>query len=180
MRTSKALLNILISLIFISAQGALANDQPQSLTFKAWKEQQILSAQNRLLRLNAELEVAKNSKDSKEAGGAQASKKEKAFKRFHRSQTKTSLERLENEVKLAKNTVQVATELTFDDYIAVYLPTLTESPEVIEALLDTLTREELSLILREVLKKQSDQRDKASAGGGKLSGVWLGQTDPVR
>lgn len=164
---------ILMTLAFLFAVAAKAD--PVGLDFKTWKEQQILSAQNRLLRASAELDVLKNSGAAKEASDDKASKKQKALTRFQKSQEKSGLERLENAVQLAKEAVQNANDLNLDDYVTIYLPSLSQNPESLETLMESLSKEEISKILTEILKKQSDQRDKASLSPSKLSGFWSSQ-----
>lgn len=166
---------ILLFAFIITLSARASEEDGHALSFKAWKEQQVLTAQNKLLRISAELEVAKASSTPQKETPEKESLKEKAAQRFYRAQGKSQIERLKNEFKLAKNSVETATELTFDDYIAVYLPTLTHTPEVIDSLVESMSREEISKILKEVLKKQSDQRDKSANASSKLSGLWVGQ-----
>lgn len=166
---------IIMSFVFVLALAAKAETTPSVFSCKTWKEQQILSAQNRLLRLTTELEIMKNSGSGKERSEEKSSAKQKALQRFHRSQEKSDIERLENEAKLAKEAVQIASELTVDDYVTVYLPTLTQTPDAIDSLVESMSREEISHILKEILKNQSDQRDRASRGSSKLSGFLTGQ-----
>lgn len=171
---------IIMSFIFALAIVAKADPSTSALSYKAWKEQQILLAQNRLLRTTAEFEVLKNTGGAKEPEGEKATSKQQALKRFHRAQEKSDLERMENEVKLAKESVQTATELTLDDYVTVYLPTLTQSPEALDSLVESMSREEISSILKEILKKQSDQGDRVSVGSSQLSGLLTGQASSGR
>lgn len=173
---------IIMSFVFAVAIIAKADTTPPSVySFKTWKEQQVLLAQNRLLRTTAELEVLKNSGASKEPiEEEKSSSKQQALKRFHRAQEKSDLERLENEVRLAKEAVQTAAELTLDDYVTIYLPTLTQSPKALDSLVESMSREEIASLLKEILKNQSDQRDRAAAGSAKLSGFLAGQTSPGR
>ena len=167
---------IFMSVFFLFALAARAETSSSSaLNFKTWKEQQILTAQNRLLRLNAELGGKTTSSSPSPNGSEKVSSKEKALRRFHHTQEKSGLERLENQVKLAKDAVQNASELTLDDYITIYLPTLSQTPASIEALVDSMSREEISKILTEILKKQSDQGDRADAPGSRLTELWAGQ-----
>lgn len=170
---------IILFFAFLVTLSARASEDIDShaLSFKAWKEQQVLMAQNKLLRISAELEVIKPSTEPKKDSPEKESLKEKAAQRFYRAQGKSQVDRLKTELKLAKNSVETATELTFDDYIAVYLPTLTHTPEAIDTLVESMSREEISKILKEVLKKQSDQRDKKANSPSKLNGFWVGQAD---
>lgn len=167
---------IILSFAFVLTLAARAESPSSVFGFKAWKEQQILSAQNRLLRVTTELEVLKNSGKKKASSEDKSSAKQKALQRFHLTQEKSGIERLENEAKLAKEAVQVALELTVDDYVTVYLPTLTQDPAAIDSLVESMSREEISHILKEILKSQSDQRDRASRGSSKLTGLLTGQT----
>ncbi len=169
---------IIMTLVFVFTLAARADASPSSsvaLGFKAWKEQQILLAQNRLLRATAELESTKGTLGPKETSTEKTSKSPKALQRFQRSNDKSGMDRLENELQLAKESVQTANELTLDDYITIYLPTLHQNPTALDALMESMSKEEVSSILREILRKQSDQKEKASTSAAKLSGFWAGQ-----
>ncbi|MAV90147.1 MAG: hypothetical protein CL676_01910 [Bdellovibrionaceae bacterium] len=166
---------ILMSLFFGLSLIARAEEAPDTrpLPYKAWKEQQILNAQNRLLRISAELDTVKTTENSESSKSSEASSpKEQALERFQKTKTKSEVERLTKEQKLARQAVEGASGLTFEDYITVYLPTLSQSPEALETLVGTLSKEELTKILEEILKRQSDQRDRSASSSSQLNGFW--------
>jgi len=163
---------IMMFLVFAITLVAKAEDSPQALSFKAWKEQQVLSAQNRLLRVSVELDQLKESHEPKESKDKEATSKEKALERFQKTQVKSELTRATKELAMAKQAVESASDLTLDDYVTIYLPTLSQAPEAIEALVGSMTKEELAQVFSEILKRQSDQRDRSTSSSPKLSGFW--------
>jgi hypothetical protein len=151
---------ILYSLLFILSTAALpqafAQDSlPPVLTLQAWKEQQVLEAQNQVLRASARLAHLKNSK--------------------HNSTTKESLKigsnrvkqveidpatAAERELRRAQEGLTSAQNYGLDEYIAIYLPTLSDQAEAINTLTNRLSKEELAEIVKGLLKRDSSSDTK--------------------
>lgn len=142
----------------------------ESLSFKSWKEQQILSAQNHLLRLSADLESQKKLTEPTPKN-EKVSSKERALERFRTKSARSKVEKLESEVKQAQETVKVAMGLSLEDYTSIYLPSVTGGAEVLEKLLEQMSKEEISKIMAELLKRQSDQRDSLTRGSSRVGHV---------
>ncbi|NCN95119.1 MAG: hypothetical protein GW917_00175, partial [Bdellovibrionales bacterium] len=110
--------------------------------------------------------------EPKESKDKEATSKEKALERFQKTQVKSELTRATKELAMAKQAVESASDLTLDDYVTIYLPTLSQAPEAIEALVGSMSKEELAQVFSEILKRQSDQRDRSTSSSPKLSGFW--------
>jgi hypothetical protein len=142
---------ILYFLFSILSPQAFAQDSlPPVLTLQAWKEQQVLEAQNQVLRASARLAQMKNSK--------------------HNSATKESLKigsnrvkqveidpatAAERELRRAQEGLTSAQNYGLDEYIAIYLPTLSDQAEAINTLTNRLSKEELAEIVKGLLRRDS-------------------------
>lgn len=119
-----------IACLLLLPQMALAQNQELTaapLTFNAWKEQQILEAQNQILRLKA---------------------------------TPNNNPNLEKQLKRARDGQLTAMELTLEEYVLVYLPSLQNNPDSIAKLMEKLTKEETAKIIQSLLKRSDASRNK--------------------
>lgn len=153
---------ISILCFFISnfAPQAFAQDSlPNVLTVQAWKDQQVLEAQNQVLRVGAKLSALKNSKpnsstkESLKLGNSRVKQIE--------SDPITITER---ELKRAQESLQSAQNYGLDEYIAIYLPTIADQAEAINALTNRLSKDELAEIVKTLLKKDPPSDAKRSGG----------------
>lgn len=176
MSSSKTSSIIIMLVGFVFSLSVRAQETTSAaLTFKTWKEQQILSAQNHLLRASADLESSKKSTEQI-SSSKKISSKERAIERFKTKSARSKLERSELETKQAQEGVKAAMDLTMEDYISVYLPTLSGNPANLEKLVEQLSKEELSKILAEILKRQSDQRDSQGKLNPRINQVLAAET----
>lgn len=139
--------NLASLFIFIFSFSVVAQDlNPQILNFKAWKDQQVLTAQNQMLRISARIAQLKGAKNGK------ADKKDLALKskNLKTAEVDPILE-AEKELLRAQDSLEAANNWTLEDYINVYIPTLRNQPEALTKLTDLLTKEELGEILKTML-----------------------------
>lgn len=139
-----SLLILLVSLSF----PLLAQDQAP-LNFQSWKDQQVLDAQNALLRISARIAQLKSGK-----GGAAS--KESAALPANSKLKKAEVDTVaggERDLRRAQESLQAANNLTLDEYIAIYLPTLRDQPEALQQLSQKLSKEELVEIFKGLVRK---------------------------
>lgn len=129
------------------------------LDFQAWKEQQVLSSQNQVLRLSAQLNQIKTGRtqplDDKSVKPSVMSSRIK----------KTGGDPLilaENNLTRAKESLQTANNLTVDDYITIYLPSLQSHPEDLDQLASTLNKDQLATLFRSLVKRLGSDQVNAS------------------
>lgn len=157
MRLGFSIFYILISIL---AKLAYAQDSvPNVLTVQAWKDQQVLEAQNQVLRVGAKLGALKNSKSN--AGTKEALKLGSTRVKQIESDPVTITER---ELRRAQESLQSAQNYGLDEYIAIYLPTIADHAEAITTLTNRLSKEELAEIVKALLKKESAPDAKRSGG----------------
>ena len=138
------------SLIFLSllltGLSAVAQDVVP-LTFQSWKEQQILEAQNQTLRVSARISQLKSTPK-----GAAAGKKDAPAPVLNSKVKKTEeadpLAAAEKELRRNQESLQAAGDLSLEDYVNIYLPTLQDQPEALRALGQKLSKDELAEIFR--------------------------------
>ena len=138
----------LIALIF--SPVAFAQEPLISVfTFQNWKEQQILDAQNQALRVSARIGHLKSSKGtaSKDSTPLPANSK------FKKSEI-DSVAAAERDLRRAQESLKAANDLNIEDYVTVYLPTLREDPEALQALAQKMSKEELAEIFKVLLRQE--------------------------
>ena len=142
-----------IILILLLTLGALsfAQEPPSGLTFQSWKEQQVLEAQNQMLRISARINQLKTSK------GVKGDPKDPSLAKLPTSRVKkTELDPIvsaEKELKRGQESLDAANSLQLEDYISIYLPTLQDQPGALDKLAEKLSKEELAEIFKGMLKR---------------------------
>lgn len=150
--------SILYLLISNLAPSTHAQDSvPNVLNLQAWKDQQVLEAQNQVLRVGAKLSALKNSKPN--SGTKEALKLGSSRVKQIESDPITITER---ELKRAHESLQSAQNYGLDEYIAIYLPTIADQNEAISTLTNRLSKEELAEIVKALLKKDPPSDAKRS------------------
>ena len=147
---------VIISLTIMCALAFAQEPQVTAFSFQDWKEQQVLEAQNQMLRTSSRINGLKAAKSGK------TDNKESAVlpnSRIKKAPITDSVAEAEKELKRAQESLEAANGLQLDDYINVYLPTLQEQPEALNRLADKLTKEELSEIFKGFLKKGTRPSD---------------------
>lgn len=150
--------HIIVLCLAIMAATAWGQDsQISALSFHTWKEQQVLEAQNQMLRVSSRINQLKSSK------GTLGSNKDSAVSlpnnRIKKAAETDSLAAAERDLKRAQETLESAGGLQLDDYINIYLPTLQDNPDALNKLADKLSKEELAEIFKMTyLKKDRDTK----------------------
>lgn len=120
----QSVLALAAALFLFSGLAHAQTEAPKAkvLSFGQWKEQQVLEAQNRVIRLNNKLTLQKG--DPKQA-----------------------VRPLEVEIKGAIQALEVAREFTIEHYIASYVAQLTSSKEDLKSLAQVLTPAEMAELI---------------------------------
>ncbi len=120
----QSILALTAALLLISGQVMAQADAPKAkiLSFSQWKDQQVLEAQNRVVRLNNKLTLQK-------------------------ADAKQAVRPLEVEIKGAIQALEVAREFTIEHYIASYVAQLTSSKEDLKTLAQILTPAEMAELI---------------------------------
>lgn len=152
------LIRLLVLILTASLSAPLLAQDGTPLTFQNWKDQQVLDAQNGLLRVSARISQLKNGK-----GGTSA--KESAALPANSKLKKAEVDTVsaaERDLRRAQESLQAANNLNLDDYVAIYLPTLRDQPEAIQQLGQKLSKDELVEILKGLVRKDGPPDAKRS------------------
>lgn len=175
----KWLMILTLSLV-AAVTGPVAQAQDSSasgaLTFQAWKNQQVLEAQNQILRASARVTQFKSGRipnqNERDASTTLSSN------RIKKVNTTDSLAIAERDLKRAQESMEAANGLQVEHYVDVYLMSLQDQPETVVKLLEKLSKDELEEITRTLIRKGSRQptNSRRSASTRRLEGA----TTPLR
>lgn len=139
-------------IILLAVFCSLAFADPSAYTFQEWKQQQILEAQNQMLRISAKINQLKATKpgksESKDAGWANIPNR-----RVKKTTQTDPVASAEIDLKNAQECLEAANELQFDDYISIYLPTLSDQPDQVNKLAEKLSKDDLAEIFKGLVKR---------------------------
>lgn len=142
---------VLVLLLTFGALGFAQEPQVTALTFQSWKEQQVLEAQNQMLRISSRINQLKTNKNNK------GDNKEDGLGKLPSTRVKKSevdpILAAEKELKRGQESLDAANSLQLEDYISIYLPTLQDQPGALDKLAEKLSKEELAEIFKGVLKR---------------------------
>lgn len=141
----------LVLFIAVFSLPALAQDV-SPLTFQAWKEQQILEAQNQTLRVSARISQLKSGKG---AAPVKADSLPAMNSKVKKAADVDSLAVAEKELRRNQESLQTANALSLEDYVSVYLPTLQDQPEALQTLATKLSKDELAEIFKALVSRSS-------------------------
>ena len=145
--------HIIVLLLTVMCALAWGQDaQLNAVSFQTWKEQQILEAQNQMLRTSSRITQLKSSKTA--AGSTKESTLNlPSNSRVKKTSESDSVATAERDLKRAQESLETANGLQIDDYISIYLPTLQDQPEALSKLADKLSKEELAAIFKVTYSK---------------------------
>jgi hypothetical protein len=146
---------ICLTLMCVLAYGQ--EPQVKVFGFEDWKQQQVLEAQNQMLRISSRIAQLKSNKSGSAAKeSAVTSLPNGRIKKSNDSDTVAVAER---DLKRAQESLETAGSLQVDDYISIYLPTLQDQPEALDRLAEKLSKEELAEIFKGTYKKGTHASD---------------------
>ncbi len=123
-------------------------------SFQEWKRSQVVEAKNQVARLSNRLTLLRKGilKDDELTQADQALKAELARERMASMKSKDVVQKTELQLKAALENLQFTTELTLQDYFAVYLSRYKDQPEAIGAAAAKLSKEEILELLKVMMK----------------------------
>lgn len=140
---------LLACIVVASLLADAAVEKPgEVLKFDTWKKLQTMQAQNHVVRLTNEILLKKNTQT--EAGTDTSWGTES-----------NELESLNDKLKQAKEDLQVAQELEFEDYLAVYLTQFGSDEKMLRKVADKLTPEQVTKTLIYLQRYRSEGQAKA-------------------
>lgn len=148
-----------ISVLLVCLSNALALAQePQEpvYNFQNWKEQQILEAQNQVLRVSARIAQLKTSK----TGGAKDSSPIPTNGKIKK--VENDVNAAEKDLRRAQESLRASNELTIEDYATIYLPSLRDSAQALQNLAQKLSKEELAEIFKVLVQRDANEREPTS------------------
>lgn len=149
------ILNIVVILLTVMCALAWGQESAAPVNFQAWKEQQVLEAQNQILRINTRISQLKSGK----SGSAPQKNVNLPNSRVKKTADADSLALADRDLKRAQESLEAANGLQLDDYINVYIPTLQDQPEALGKLAEKLSKEELAEIFKMTYSKGSRTSD---------------------
>jgi hypothetical protein len=181
---------ILALIITFFSQTTLAQaESPEAgslLSFNEWKESQVLEFQNSVVRLSNRIQLIKTGRYQPEEGptledsGASKSLPGEGF-RLKRAETgKDRLVQTERELKRASERLQYAQSLSMDDYVTIYLAQYKNNEVAVRSLLDRLSKDELSSLLRATIGGSDADQGGDSRGRDKKMGAFVGEVAESR
>lgn len=166
---------------FMPLLAVAKNPSPEPFSFQRWKDQQVVEARNHVVRLTNRMHLLKTGryKVDKETLPLLDEQDEKLYKELkvlgedqnaeRAGAEKLLLKSVEARMKMAIENLQIAKDLTIDDYIAVYLSAYSENTEALSRLVERLSKDEILNLLQARLRPISQGRDATvnppSAGG---------------
>lgn len=145
---------VLVCLLTLGVLGFAQEPQTPALTFQSWKEQQILEAQNQMLRISSRINQIKSAKPGK-GDAHEAALSGLPSSRVRKAPDTDPLATAEKDLKRGQESLDAANSLQLDDYISIYLPTLQDQPGALDKLAEKLSKEELAEIFKGMLKRNS-------------------------
>lgn len=175
-------LQLFTSFIFIAGSCAFASVDEGPIGFKIWKDTQFVEAKNKVARLSNQLTIIKRQQkqDSAEVitensdadpesldmgaqvddvnHSLQADQTEKVLKSKERSSfEEKQVAQIQADLKVALENLQFVAELSLEDYFAVYLSRFGDDPEAIQKVAKDLSQDEVTQLLKLMLKKNLDE-----------------------
>ena len=142
-----------IASLWLPALHAQEPLSPAPLGFQEWRDQQVLDAQNQVLRASTRLSQVRAGKASAPAGAKKAPRLPNDKVREAAEDDVTVAER---DLKRAQDYLNGAGRLTFANYIDVYLPSLKDNPTALQKLAEKLTKDELAQIFKALMNAERD------------------------
>ncbi len=147
------------SFLFIFILGATASaDSIQALgrakPFVRWKEEQVIGAKNKVVRLSNLLLLLKSEKYEPENSIPQVAQENKQDISIPETQQMELIAQTENQLSEAIASLEVVKDLTLKDYFSVYLQQFKNEPQALEALAAEMDKAEIAEILRSLIAMQ--------------------------
>lgn len=157
--------------IFVTFASLAGATEGEPVSFKAWKDQQVIEAQNQLARLSNRLTLVKagkikaseiaaelNNESQNQADKSPTSKEAEMAVESSRVQKIAATDvvaRLERDQERAQKNLDFAKEVTIEDYFVVYLSQFQDNIEALQSVASKLSKDEVLVLLKSLLKNSS-------------------------
>jgi hypothetical protein len=151
----------IVAVLTFAVTSQAQGPSTEPLSFKSWKEQQIIEAQNHVARISNRLVLLKAGKVQAEEVSAEfnnflseklSSETPKLTSKAQKFSSKDVQMRLEMELSRTQKGLDYAKELGLSEYFLGYLVQFQENPEAIAAVAGRLSKEEVAELLKALLK----------------------------
>jgi hypothetical protein len=147
---------VIVCLITMCCLGWAQEPQNPVYNFQEWKEQQVLDAQNQMLRVSSRITQLRSGKSSP---GNRDSSFSLPNGRVKKAADSDSVANAERDLKRAQDVLETANELRIEEYISVYLPTIQDQPDALNKLAEKMSKEQLAEIFKYTYGKASHVSD---------------------
>ncbi|NQZ02429.1 MAG: hypothetical protein HRT45_17360 [Bdellovibrionales bacterium] len=173
---------LILVMAFSSAFAAKKSQNAEPYSFQRWKDHQVVEARNQVVRLTNRMHLLKTGRyklDTEqmpllEAEDEKLYKELKALgddKKTEKAETEQLLlKSVESRMQMAIENLQIAKDLSIDDYLAVYLSRYSEDTSALKRLVDRLSKEEVLELLQARLKP-SESADELSIAPPTAAGI---------
>lgn len=124
---------------------SLSSQASEPLLYQGWKNQQILEAQNQMLRISARINSLKIGKSGATTAAAHLP--------TNKIKSSDPLAAAEKDLRRSQESLVAAQNLSFDDYVTIYIPTLQDQPEMVAHLAEKLSHEELVDVVKLLIRQ---------------------------
>jgi hypothetical protein len=161
----------ILILLFVGLSHALAatrSQNPEPYGFQRWKDHQVVEARNQVVRLTNRMHLLKTGryKLDNESQPLLEDKDEKLYKELKSlgddkkvekaEAEKALLKSVEGKMQMAIENLQIAKDLTIDDYIVVYLSRYSDDTEALVRLVERLSKDEVLQLLQVRLQQNTE------------------------
>lgn len=131
--------------------------KPAVLSFKDWKDSQVVEAKNQVVRLSNRIILLKKGvlKVEAEKKDSTAVNADLGTDRVRTSDNRDMIVEAEAQLKSALESLQFTTELNLKDYFAVYLSRFKDQPEALSLAAQKLSKEEVVELLQVSMKEEA-------------------------
>lgn len=136
---------------------------PKPLSFKVWKDAQLVSAQNNFARMTNRLVLFRAGKigvDDLALDDLATLRTENLPRGAKAKEPNLSdvLAKLESDAARAKRGVEIAQELSMEEYVVGYLSGFKDNPSAMTSLVDLLSKEEMAELIKVMATANSNQK----------------------
>jgi len=159
-------------LLVFSVPAFAQDPSTEPLPFKNWKEQQIIDAQNQVARVSNRIVLLKAGKVRPEDISVEFNNFEedvpasvdsaKLTSKAQKLSSKDILARLEKELSRRQKSLEFAKDFGFEEYFLGYLAQFQENPEAISSVAGRLSKDEVTELLKVLLKSTQSSLDSGS------------------
>jgi hypothetical protein len=166
---------LILLALFIGTSAFGAEDSAKVLSFQEWKGNQVVEAKNQVARLSNRITLLKKGvlKEDNLIAEDPSLTDQLSSDRLKSAKGRNLVSKMESQLKSALENLQFTTELSLQDYFAVYLSRFKDQPEAISTAADKLSKDEILELLKIMLKSDSGDGEPLN-NAAQLRGALVG------